>query len=331
MFRHKYIFVILLIVLSLTFFLVGYSAAQDWPTSAITVIVPSSAGGGLDVFVRQIQPFLSEKLGVPIKVDNRVGGQAVPGRNMVIQAEPDGYTLGAYTAPEVEIATIAIDDIPFTLDDFIILAMGVADAGVIRVHNDAPWQTFKEFCEYAKENPGEISVSVSQLTSPYAVFMQQLGDYLGTEFTVTSFGGGNPARIALAGKHVDATCAAVHNSLHIDEQTRVIAVVYDENIWPDLTDNAPTVNEVLGSDLPMIGSFYGIFASAEFKEKYPERFEKLSQTILDILNSNEYYEVLKEIGVHTKLIAWDSERSMKFIRENYEMYNELRDLIRGSF
>lgn len=330
MFRHKYIFVILLIVLSLTFFLVGYAAAQDWPSRAITIIVPASAGGGNDTFARQLQPFLEEKLGVSIVVDNRPGGQAVPGRVMVLKAEPDGYTLGVYTAPEVEIATIALDP-PFTLDDFALLAMGVADAGVIRVHNDAPWKTFEEFCEYAKENPGDISVSVSQLTSPYAIFIKQLGDYLGTEFTVTGFGGGNPARIALAGKHVDATCAAVHNSQHIAEETRVIAVVFDENNWPDLTDNAPTVNEVLGTDFSSIGSFYGIFASAELKERYPERFEKLSQAIVDTLSSPEFYEVLKEVGTHTKLISWDHERSMEFIRKNYETYNEFRDLIRGSF
>ena len=68
-------------------------AAQDYPARRILVVVPSSAGGAIDVAARLVTPKLSEYLGQPIIVENRVAGAGVLAMNQVAQAPADGYTL----------------------------------------------------------------------------------------------------------------------------------------------------------------------------------------------------------------------------------------------
>src|SRR5580765_2525032 len=76
--------------------LVPFAAAQDhkdYPTRAVTIVVPYAAGGGLDVFARQLAQKLTERIGKPFVVENRPGAGTVIGASYVAKAAPDGYTL----------------------------------------------------------------------------------------------------------------------------------------------------------------------------------------------------------------------------------------------
>ena len=67
--------------------------AQTWPTKPIRVIVPFGAGSAVDVIPRIVFDQLSQQLGQPIIVENRVGAGGTAGMAVVAKAEPDGYTL----------------------------------------------------------------------------------------------------------------------------------------------------------------------------------------------------------------------------------------------
>src|SRR4051812_39860312 len=68
--------------------------AQDYPTRAIRLVVPSTAGGTSDILSRIIAPKLGEALGQQIVVDNRAGASTTIGVAVVAKAAPDGYTIG---------------------------------------------------------------------------------------------------------------------------------------------------------------------------------------------------------------------------------------------
>src|SRR6202051_3696863 len=68
------------------------AAAQDWPTHALTLVVPWAAGGGPDVMGRIMARRMSEILGQQIIVENVAGGGGMVGSSRVVRAEPDGYT-----------------------------------------------------------------------------------------------------------------------------------------------------------------------------------------------------------------------------------------------
>src|SRR6187399_3728375 len=67
------------------------AAAQDWPTRPITLVVPFTAGGPVDVAARLVAPRVSESLGQQIVVENMGGAGGMTGSNRVAKAAPDGY------------------------------------------------------------------------------------------------------------------------------------------------------------------------------------------------------------------------------------------------
>lgn len=80
-------------VLGFTVVSSGALAQADFPDAPLTVIVPAAAGGGTDASVRILAKGLEDELGVPVNVVNR--SPALPGHLAIVNAEPDGYTIGA--------------------------------------------------------------------------------------------------------------------------------------------------------------------------------------------------------------------------------------------
>ena len=73
--------------------LAAQAQAQAFPTKAITIIVPFSAGGTTDILARVLGQFISKDLGQPVIIDNRAGAGGNIGTQLVARAAPDGYTI----------------------------------------------------------------------------------------------------------------------------------------------------------------------------------------------------------------------------------------------
>src|SRR6185369_4023712 len=84
---------ILVVLLALAGLAAGPAFAQAWPSKPVRWIVPFSAGGPADVIARVVGPKLSERLGQPVIVDNRAGGNSNIGHEAVARSAPDGYTI----------------------------------------------------------------------------------------------------------------------------------------------------------------------------------------------------------------------------------------------
>ena len=67
--------------------------AENWPSRAMTLIVPFAAGGGVDVSARIQAQGMSERLGQAIVVENVGAAAGMAGSLRVAKAEPDGYTM----------------------------------------------------------------------------------------------------------------------------------------------------------------------------------------------------------------------------------------------
>jgi tripartite-type tricarboxylate transporter receptor subunit TctC len=130
--------------------------SQSYPTRPIRWIVSFAAGGANDIVARVMAPYLAEKLGQQIIVDDRGGAGGNIGMAAVLSSPPDGYTIG-FVAPNNAINATLYENLPF---DFIRDSVPVAGTmlltNVLVVHPSVPAKTVPEFIDYVKANPGKV-------------------------------------------------------------------------------------------------------------------------------------------------------------------------------
>jgi tripartite-type tricarboxylate transporter receptor subunit TctC len=134
------------------------AAAQDYPNRPLRLVVPFAPGGGADLVARAIAVPLSKRLGQPVVVDNKSGGGATIGADIVAKAPADGYTL-LYTTPGPQMANpYLMAKLPYDpARDLVPVSEVAIVPNVLVVSKDLPVRTLKEFIDYAKANPGKVN------------------------------------------------------------------------------------------------------------------------------------------------------------------------------
>jgi len=133
------------------------AAAQSYPARPVRVMVGFAPGGSADIVARLIGQWLSERLGQPFVIENRLGAGSNIATEAVVRAPPDGYTLLLVGSPNAINATL-YDKLNFNfVRDIAPVASFIRGALVMVVHPSVPAQTVPEFVAYAKANPGKLS------------------------------------------------------------------------------------------------------------------------------------------------------------------------------
>ena len=138
------------------------AVAQTYPSQQIRLIVPFAAGGGSDILARIIAEPLSKSLGQNILVENRPGGGATLGADLVAKSAPDGYTWLFTTAGPQITNPYLMPKLPYdAFNDFEPVAMLAKSVNVLVVHPSIPAHNVRELIDYAKANPGKLNFSSS--------------------------------------------------------------------------------------------------------------------------------------------------------------------------
>ena len=183
------------------------SAQADWPTRAITMIVPFPPGGLADIVARPVAEALSRELGQPVIIENKAGAGGGIGMSQAAKAKPDGYTvLLALSSLTVIPEADAVRGRPpmFTLAELRPMARYTADPTVLVVRADAPWKTVEAFVEDARKRPGAINYGSSGNYGTMHVPMEILSQAAGLKLTHIPYTGAGPAVVALLGGQIDA-------------------------------------------------------------------------------------------------------------------------------
>jgi len=131
--------------------MVSPTQAADWPTRALTLVVPFGPGSSPDTMARVIAEQASETLGQPIVVQNKPGASGNLGTAVIAKAKPDGYTFGvSITGPLVN-NTVLYSDLPYDpKKDLEPLTLGVHQHNVLVVPADSPIKTFDDLLKAMK-------------------------------------------------------------------------------------------------------------------------------------------------------------------------------------
>ncbi len=239
-----------LLVLAAAFAATAHAAYPDKP---IRIVVPYPPGGTTDLLTRLVAQKLSESLKQPVLVDNRPGGAAMIGSDLVAKSAPDGYTLLSTGAGPHAINVSLFPKIPYDpLRDFSSVTLMSINPLLMVVPAAMPVNTVQEFIAWAKENPTKANYCSIGLGSPSHLAAELFKPLAGIEMTHIPYSGSGTAITAAIG----GVCSVLFDSVlssgpHVKSgKLKVLATGNKQRLpaWP----NVPTLAE---AGLPTFEAF----------------------------------------------------------------------------
>ena len=136
-------------------------AAASFPSKSITIIVPASPGGAIDLVARLTGDKMSKDWGKPVVIDNKAGATGTIGTQAVATAPPDGHML-ALVASSHAINPVMFKKLPYdTVKSFEPVILTHVVPLVLVVNPKLPVNNVKELIAYGKANPGKLSFASS--------------------------------------------------------------------------------------------------------------------------------------------------------------------------
>jgi tripartite-type tricarboxylate transporter receptor subunit TctC len=148
-----------------SFFLLWFfagSAFAAYPEKPIRFVIPSAAGGSVDVLMRILTNQLSAQMNVPFVAENKPGASFVLGTMDIVRAPADGYTLGYGNLVSLAINKSLLGSIPYDVEkDLTLISNCVRVFNLLAVNNKLPVNSVPELIAYAKKNPGRLTTGSS--------------------------------------------------------------------------------------------------------------------------------------------------------------------------
>lgn len=180
--------------------------SSKFPEKPITLISPYAPGGSTDTTARIVAQGAMKFLpnNQEIVIENVPGGGSTIGVTQTFKSKPDGYTIGIVTDTALAIKQHEMK-LPYSYDGFDEIMRMVAIPQILFVKKDAPWNTFDEWFEYVKANPGNFKYSVAGSGTIGHLAMEELDEKAGVDTVAVPYDGGGPAMQALLGGHVEGS------------------------------------------------------------------------------------------------------------------------------
>jgi tripartite-type tricarboxylate transporter receptor subunit TctC len=219
------------------------SAAQDYPTRPVKIVVPYGVGGSADVYGRFLAAKLSDSLGQPFVIENRPGGGAVIGTDAVAKSAADGYTLLVMSNTHTVNETL-IPKKPYDLMKDLAPVTGINSQDLLLVMNPkVPAANLREFIAYAKKNPGKLNYASSGPGTPYHMAGELFKHMAGVDIVHIPHKGSDQARTAVLGGQVDIMFDAISTIVSHVHSGRLKALGTSGKSRSSVTPDIPTVSE----------------------------------------------------------------------------------------
>jgi tripartite-type tricarboxylate transporter receptor subunit TctC len=194
----------LLSVSSIAFTQTTSSAAANFPSKPLKIIVPFGAGGVADLTARTVGAKMADILGQPVVIDNKPGAGGIAAGDLVAKSEPDGTTL-LLMSNGTAVSAGLFKSLPFdTAKDFApVSTLGFFDIALV-TKADSPFKTLQELLAFAKANPGKLNVGTINIGSTQNLAAELFKSSAGINVQIVPFNGTPAVITALRGGQIDA-------------------------------------------------------------------------------------------------------------------------------
>src|SRR5580765_1626025 len=287
---------------------------QAYPTKAVKIIVPYSAGGPADIYARFIGDRLQKTLGEPFVIENRPGAGAIIGTDAVAKSAPDGYTLLMMSN------THTVNESLFTKKPYSLMRdlapispINYSDLLLV-VNPSVPAKNLKELISLAKSKPGALNYASSGPGTPYHMAGELFKAMAGIDVVHVPHKGSAEARTSVLAGNVQMMFDAITTMAPLAQAGKVRAIATSGKTRSPITPSVPTLNEagVPGYDAVI---WLGVMAPAGTPKAI---IDTLNADIRKIANSPDVKEAWAKQGAVPMQMS--SEEFGKFMEQDIQKW-----------
>jgi tripartite-type tricarboxylate transporter receptor subunit TctC len=289
---------------------VGINAMAAWPERPVTIIVPAGAGGGTDATGRLLAAQLKDKFGQNFNVVNQGQGGGVVGITSIVEAKPDGYTIGVlYNYAHYK----ELGQADFEVASFTPIAQYNFDPAGFHVKAESPYQNISQALDAIKADPTKFNIACGggcggSWPLAIATLMYDWGIDLG-QINMIPGKGAAAALQELAAGGVDVVPSSVPEAGALIQAGKVrgLAVFGTKRLeaFPDI----PTLEEETGNNL-LLGAWRGVVGPAGLPDDIATQLEA---AIKEIYESQQFQEAMTSRGFG---LLWRNSADFKAFMES---------------
>ena len=268
------------------------SLAQRYPVKPIRMVVGFAAGGSTDATARMVAQKLSEHLGQPVIVENRVGAGGSIATERVATSPADGYTLLLMPASGAIDAALR-SKLPYDLDrDFAPVSLAVIGPYVLVVHPSVPARNVAELVALARAQPGKLNYGSAGVGSTMHLAAELFNLMAKVNTVNVPYKGGSESVIATAGGQVDMSFPTLMTAVPLINSGKLRALAVTSAKRASLTPSIPTLDESGLTGYDRTG-WFGVLAPAGVPK---DIIARLNGIIGKAINTPEMKESLTKQG-----------------------------------
>lgn len=289
----------------------GFDAeAAGFPSKAFSAYVAAKPGGGHDRFSRAIAPEFQRTTGQPMKLIFTPGAGGVLAATKILNAPPDGHTLGVIAISSMNVSIQFGKPDNFSFGAFAYLGTMWSGPLAIFTGKNSKWKSIEQVVEASKTQ--KITAAVAGMRQMYHVGGLIFNKAVGGNIQFVPYGGGSPSRKAAAAEEADIVWTGLFDANAQYSVLRCLCIFADKNPIPDII-NAPTMHDVYPKQAVDLEHPTGYVTSAEVARKNPENYKFLVDKYREAHTSQVTRAALKKGGWPTKAIKyWSPEQIMEW-------------------
>ena len=267
--------------------------AQAYPNKTIRMVVPFPPGGGNDIIARLVAEKLTTRLGQTVIIENKAGANGIVGLTAVMQAAPDGYTLGIAAAGPMAVNPSLYDKLPYhPVKDFMPITNMVIYPLLLVTHPSVPAKSMTELLALARAKPGTLFFASPGSGNSGHLAGELLNSLAKVNTVHVPYKGQGPATADLLAGQVQMLYSSIPSVLPMVREGRLNAIAIGSAKRLASLPNVPTIAE---SGVPGYEAYSWIGIVAPLKTP-PDIITKLNREIVAILQQKDVEEDLLRQG-----------------------------------
>ena len=269
-------------------------AQTSFPARTVTFVVPYSPGGLPDTVARLVGQKLTEKWGHAVVVENRPGGNGVVAYQAIAAKPADGYTLLVTDGSMFNINPFIYPNLPYNAEkDFTHVALIARAPLFLAMNPSIEANTFTEFIQLVKANPGKYSYGSSGIGSIHHLCMEAIRAHAGLDLLHVPYKGTGQSIPAVVSNQVAVVWSAMPSIAGFAKEGKLKLIAANAPQRSGFAPEVPTVAETLipGFDFAPIIGISGVAGLP------PAIVQKIGADVAELLKERAFVERLNVLGI----------------------------------